>query len=83
MRAQVELYKVQHGGTPPTLTSGSLPQLLSATDVDGATGQPGPTYPFGPYIVGDIPPNPITGDNTVTTLATIPPSSESGTGGWL
>ncbi len=83
LRAQIELYKVQHGGIAPTLTTGALPQLTLATDSTGATGQPGTTYPFGPYLASGIPPNPLTGVATITVLATIPPSAESGTDGWL
>ncbi len=83
LRAQIELYKVQHGGTAPALTAGAFPQLTLATDATGGTGQPGTTYPFGPYLASGIPPNPITGVATVTVLATIPPSAESGTDGWL
>lgn len=83
LRAQIELYKVQHNGTPPALTSGAFPQLTLATDSDGNTGQPGDTYPFGPYLASGVPPNPLTGTPTVTAVATIPPSTESGTGGWL
>lgn len=83
LRAQIELYKVQHNGTPPELDTGDLPQLTLATDVDGTTGQPGASFPFGPYLTGGVPPNPLTGVATVTTQATIPPAAASGTGGWL
>jgi len=83
LRAQIELYKVQHGGTPPALASGTLAQLTSATDATGATGSPGPTYPFGPYLASGIPANPLTGVATVTTLATAPPTAETATNGWL
>lgn len=83
LRAQIELYKVQHNGVAPALTGGAFPQLTLATDADGNTGQPGDTYPYGPYLASGVPPNPLTGTPTVTAVATIPPASESGTGGWL
>lgn len=84
LRAQIELYKVQHNGEPPALEAGGLmSQLTMATDVDGNTGQPSASFPFGPYLTGGIPPNPLTGVSTITTLAAIPPAAESGTDGWL
>lgn len=83
LRSQIELYKMQHGGSVPTITSGELQELTKATDSTGATGTPGPSYPLGPYLVNGMPSNPLTGDNTVTASATWPPAAESGTGGWL
>lgn len=83
MRSQIELYKLHHNGSLPSLTAGSLPQLSAATNVSGATGTPGSSFPYGPYLVNGVPANPITGVATVTATATNPPTAPSGTGGWL
>ncbi|MBX7169131.1 MAG: prepilin-type N-terminal cleavage/methylation domain-containing protein [Pirellulales bacterium] len=82
LRAQIELYKAQHGGTPPTLSGGTLAQLTSKTDASGTIGT-GATHIYGPYLVGAFPKNPMYDVATVTATATAPPSAESGTNGWL
>jgi len=67
LRAQIELYKIQHNDDPPTLT-GFVDQLTGTTDVNGATTG----SDFGPYM-RDIPVEPFTNSATV---------SASGTSGW-
>ena len=59
LRAQIELYKIQHNDTPPTLASFSA-QLTGQTDVNGNAGTD-----FGPYM-RDIPVEPFTNDATVS-----------------
>jgi prepilin-type N-terminal cleavage/methylation domain-containing protein len=83
LRSQIEMYKLHHLGAAPRLTSGSLPQLTSATNVNGEIGTAGPSYPYGPYIMTALPPNPITGKSVVTATSAFPPTAESGAGGWL
>jgi prepilin-type N-terminal cleavage/methylation domain-containing protein len=83
LRSQIELYKSQHGGTAPTLTSGNLPQLLTGTNAEGATGTPGTSYPYGPYLSNGIPSNPFSNNVKTITATTGTPSAPSGTGGWL
>lgn len=72
LRSQIELYKLHHLGKYPDqigdATTGYLPQLTHATNVDGQIGDPGPQFPYGPYLDGDIPPNPFDGKNTVTQV---------------
>lgn len=80
LRAQIELYKVHHNNLVPTLTAGKLTELTAATTADGTVDENGE---YGPYLVGELPPNPLTGINTVTATATFPPAAASGTGGWL
>lgn len=65
LRSQIELYKVHHLGSYPAITANGLPQLTSATNVGGTAGTPGDDYPFGPYLDGDLPANPLNGLNTV------------------
>ena len=83
LRSQIDLYKVHHRGAVPAITAGALPQLTLATNESGATGTAGPSYPFGPYVLSALPPNPFTGLNTVTATGAFPPTAESGNGGWL
>jgi general secretion pathway protein G len=72
-RAQIELYKHQHNGNPPSLAS-FIDQMTLATDKDGNTAAIGtPGYPLGPYLPS-IPRNPFTdtiplGDGAVGTSA--------------
>jgi len=62
MRAQLELYKLQHLGSYPTLASFAA-QMTAQTDVTGAVGTD-----YGPYILA-VPVNPFTNDATLTTNA--------------
>ncbi|MCG8586318.1 MAG: type II secretion system GspH family protein [Pirellulales bacterium] len=86
LRSQVELYKLHHNAYPG-ITAGSLPQLLNYTDKAGNTNATAdPSYPYSPYIVGDLPANPFTGKNTVVAPATNPPTAadiDATDGGWL
>lgn len=83
LRAQIELYKHQHGGSLPALTGEEIPQLTSATNASGAIGTAGSSYPLGPYIFSAFPANPLTGVNAVTATGVFPPTAASGKGGWL
>jgi general secretion pathway protein G len=83
LRSQIELYKLHHNGAVPTLTNSSLPQLTSATDLNGNVGAAGPSFPFGPYLQSQMPANPIDGHNTVTATAVFPPTAATSDGGWL
>ena len=86
MRSQIELYNMQHNSKyPDTIgdaTNGYLPQLTNKTDIGGTLDASGA---YGPYIEGDVPPNPYDGSNVVTsvTLSGAKPTAASGTaGGW-
>jgi general secretion pathway protein G len=65
LRAQIELYKAQHNGSPPA----TLALLTQKTDVSGAAGTD-----FGPYLQF-IPTDPFTNKNTVTPAASNPPTA--------
>ncbi len=75
LRAQVEMYKVQHSGTPPDV----LTKLTIKTDASGAAGSD-----FGPYLQF-IPVNPFTNKNTVTAATSNPPAAPTAGSdrGWL
>lgn len=83
LRSQIELYRAEHGGQSPAVVNGSLPQLLRPTDRAGRMGDKGSRFPFGPYLRGPMPVNPITGSSIVTESLEYPFSSASGNGGWL
>jgi type II secretory pathway pseudopilin PulG len=83
LREQIELYRIQHGGSLPAVEDGRMPQLTSATNAQGGTGEPGRKFPFGPYLRGGVPVNPKTGRSLVTPLTDFPPTAPSGNGGWL
>jgi len=83
MRSQIQLYELHHNGLVPTLANGTLAQLTSSTDVNGNIGAAGASFPFGPYIMGQIPVEPFSGSNTVTATATFPPTAATAAGGWF
>ncbi len=62
LRAQIELYKIDHNGLLPTLdeTNKTLPELLKQTNAAGADGTD-----FGPYLVGEFPANPFSNNDVV------------------
>lgn len=68
LRSQIELYKFQHKGNYPGKGSiypdDFLNAMLLSSDADGETG-PINSKPFGPYFIGQLPPNPYTGGNKV------------------
>ncbi|HOI54076.1 MAG TPA: prepilin-type N-terminal cleavage/methylation domain-containing protein [Phycisphaerae bacterium] len=68
LRSQIQLYKAQHNEVYPT-TWGPSGQLDMYTDVSGNTNATyTTTFRFGPYLLR-VPPNPFTGQNTVTVVA--------------
>jgi prepilin-type N-terminal cleavage/methylation domain-containing protein len=82
LRSQIELYKAQHGGTPPAL----LVNLTYRSDASGSTGTSGAsptTYPLGPYMLR-LPENPLNNQSAAEAISSYPPSAAGGaTAGWL
>ncbi|MGD9723035.1 MAG: type II secretion system protein [Pirellulales bacterium] len=84
MRAQIELYKVHHFGTPP---GNARTQLTGATDAYGnisPTGLADANYPYGPYLK-DVPAQPFSGSTNmrlVTGTNTPTPVNSPGVG-WI
>lgn len=68
LRSQIELYKFQHKGNYPGKGSiypdDFLDAMLLSSDANGTTG-PINSKPFGPYFIGQLPPNPYTGGQKV------------------
>jgi prepilin-type N-terminal cleavage/methylation domain-containing protein len=86
LRDILELYRAHHGGQSPLLQERTLRQLLLSTDASGNAGT-GPNYPYGPYLVNDLPPNPYVEDpletRAVAQAGTVPPTAPEGSTGWL
>lgn len=82
-RAQIELYKTEHGGRAPIVYKASFPQLLNATDAEGYPGRIGKEHPLGPYFRHGLPVNPLTGKSTVVPVEKFPLAEPTGSGGWL
>ena len=83
-RPSSKFYRAQHLNRYPTIQSGALPQLSSATNAAGEMGVPGRQYPLGPYVT-DPPMNPFDGSKKVVAVdvAGQKPTSVIGTlGGW-
>ncbi|MBN2023196.1 MAG: type II secretion system protein [Pirellulales bacterium] len=79
LRSQIEMYRMHHLGSYPALTGTSLPQLLTTTNAAGTAGT-GTGFPYGPYVVGELPKNPFNDSNEVvagTGLAVV-----AGGAGW-
>ncbi|HVP11572.1 MAG TPA: prepilin-type N-terminal cleavage/methylation domain-containing protein [Phycisphaerae bacterium] len=73
VRGQLELYKLQHGGTYPTLANFAN-QMTMTTDAAGSTTAG--TRPYGPYLQR-VPNNPFSNANDVSSTV-----SSDGTKGW-
>ena len=86
MRTQINMYAIHHLGEYPKISEKDLPQLTSATNVEGEIGESGQKYPHGPYIHHQLPENAHDGSNKVTAVAKPgqTPTAAVGTlGGWL
>ncbi|MCE5303478.1 MAG: type II secretion system GspH family protein [Planctomycetaceae bacterium] len=68
IRSQIEMYKVHHSSTVPTLAN-FTDQMTKATNVSGQTGTSGTSYPYGPYFQGEVPANPFNSLNTLSTTS--------------
>jgi prepilin-type N-terminal cleavage/methylation domain-containing protein len=83
LRKQIETYKAHHDGRVPQIdgTTGTLQQLLSATNNAGTIGV-GANCPYGPYLLKELPVNPFTNWNAVRGVTTWPPAAGAN-GGWV
>lgn len=79
LRSQIQLYRTQHNGLCPSAT---LVELTQLTDASGTAGT-GANFVYGPYL-RQIPTNPFTNLNTITTTTADPLTpAPAGTGGWI
>ncbi len=92
MRAQIELYKMQHNGTPPGYAAGAevtettLPaQFTGTTTIDGIpSGSKTPVAPFsyGPYLL-KVPTNPFNGESHIAYSTDFAADAGTAGVGWL
>jgi general secretion pathway protein G len=78
MRAQIEMYKLQHNGIAPNNIN--MEQLTKETNLAGTPTVGGD---YGPYLVGGMPYNPYNNLNTVVATTSDPPTAPGAAGGWL
>ncbi|WP_339734536.1 prepilin-type N-terminal cleavage/methylation domain-containing protein [uncultured Gimesia sp.] len=75
LRGQIQLFKFQHNGKYPADGSSDTDDfrdaLLLSSDKDGSTGAVG-SKAFGPYLIGNIPPNPYTGGRGIMIVSDVP-----------
>jgi type II secretory pathway pseudopilin PulG len=82
MSLGIERYRIDHGGRPPALQGGSLPQLLTTTDSRGTIGT-GPAYRYGPYLPSPFPVNPLNQSRVVSRTMVAPPLNLENRVGWI
>ncbi len=93
LRSQIKAYQFDHGGSFPGQSAATSTAfrnaLLLSSDAAGNTGPAG-TLPFGPYLLNQIPPNPVNGAAGVMIVANIDtatpnPGATDGTAavGWI
>jgi prepilin-type N-terminal cleavage/methylation domain-containing protein len=95
MRNQIQVYKAQHGQTPPGYPGDDTTQVPNAvtfvaqmtqyTDVEGhVSGRQGGRYLFGPYL-SDLPTNPISSRKGILVVpgAKLPSPDPSQPYGWV
>ena len=78
----IERYKMEHSGRAPDVVGGTLPQLTSQTNASGEIGT-GAAYRYGPYMLNQIPANPLNGSATVKEVFVVPPPNPELEKGWL
>jgi general secretion pathway protein G len=67
IRSQIEMYKIHHLGTAPTLAA-FADQMTKPSNVNGSTT--GANLIFGPYFQGKLPANPFNGSSELVAVAT-------------
>ncbi len=68
IRAQIELYKLQHGDMWPTTSGNPVAAEMSWTALTGVTPYGNPSKNFGPYLQ-QTPVNPLNGSSTIANAA--------------
>lgn len=72
LRSQLQLFRFQHAGAFPSGTADDVvKQLTMASDATGNTAAIGTSgFPYGPYLVGQLPTNPYNGGSGLLVKAT-------------
>lgn len=82
LRQQIQMYKFQHEQVIPTAAT-LEEKLTSRTDIDGTTNAASGI--FGPYVIGQLPPNPYNGLRNVKLASDspIPVGDVDDATGWI
>jgi prepilin-type N-terminal cleavage/methylation domain-containing protein len=93
LRKLVQLYRFEHDGSFPSGTADNVvKQLTLASNASGTTAAPGTAgFPYGPYLVGQMPQNPLNGGSGIMVktgaigAADVDPSAMQGSVkvGWI
>jgi len=82
-RSQIQLYRFQHDGKLPaqgeTTEAKFTDAMLKRTDIDGTVNETSGAY--GPYFIGQLPPNPFNGLRTVRVETS--DAAADGATGWI
>jgi type II secretion system protein G len=79
----IEHYRLDHDASPPNdLSDNTLLQLTTTTDVYGNIGT-GPAYEYGPYLLSEVPANPLNDSAIVFPSSSDPPGNPELFVGWL
>ncbi|MDB5347317.1 MAG: hypothetical protein JWP89_5694 [Schlesneria sp.] len=72
LRSQLQVFRFQHDGAFPSGTADNvINQLTLASDAGGNTARVGTAgYPFGPYLMGQLPTNPYNGGSGLLVKST-------------
>ena len=70
LRGQIQMYRFQHEGAFPGDSATQVAdKLTKASNLTGDTAAPGTAgYPYGPYLVGQLPPNPYNGGRAIRVV---------------
>jgi len=92
MRAQIELYKMQHNGTLPGYSNGAAAPVATLVDQFEGTStligqtspskQPSDPFLYGPYLM-KIPVNPFNSDNSIAYSTDFATDADGTSSGWL
>jgi general secretion pathway protein G len=89
LRVQIQLYQFQHDGQWPAQNEQSEQAfrnaMTMASNMAGEVAAPGtPGFPYGPYVIGDLPANPYNRLNTVQVVTgDVVNAAVDGSTGWI
>jgi type II secretory pathway pseudopilin PulG len=81
LRTAIDTYWTQHDGFPGPDAAAVRTQLTRRTDRAGRPGD-GAAHALGPYLHHGIPDNPLTGDDSLAVVPSMP-NQPDGTSAWL
>ncbi len=81
LRSAIDCYWTQHDGFPGPDDARLREQLVGRTDRSGSIGT-GAEHVLGPYLRRGIPVNPLTGDDSLKVVASMP-NAPDGASAWI